>query len=156
MNWTPLTEEDEKNAWRFIYETLLFTPHAVEKVVFPKLSSVRYNISKYYNEGFKEDYYDDLHSKAIDAFKEITANNLIFALNFQHQSYSFNPQLPFEKDEFGEWLIPFFPNGDYVFFLTADLKSGAFCDGINGEIFLLGEKIIAAFEKNRPLIFTID
>ena len=156
MNWNPLKEEDEKNAWHFIYEVLLFSPYNTEKVGFPNLPSVKFDISKYCNEGFQEKYFDDLHSKAIHALKEIAGNNLIFALNFQHQSYSFNPNLPFEKDEFGEWFIPFFPNGDNVFFFTTDFKNGAFCDGLKEEIFLFGENIIAAFEKNQPLIFTID
>jgi hypothetical protein len=48
----------------------------------------------------------------------------------------------FELDEFNDWLIPLFPNGDYTFFLTSDFKNILFADGINFTISFAGEDIV--------------
>jgi hypothetical protein len=73
--------------------------------------------------------------------------------DWQHDCYEFNPRLPFEKDEFNQWLIPIYPNGDYYFFVTKDWKNVVFVDGLNPSIYLFGEKIISLFEQNKPIAF---
>ncbi len=77
----------------------------------------------------------------------------MYALNWQHDCYSFLPELPFEKDQFDEWLIPIFPNGDYLFFLTKNFQNGVFADGINLSISIFGKDIIREFEINKPSMF---
>jgi hypothetical protein len=154
-NWAKLNNDDSNFVWNFVYNKLLFKPikKEYELVKLPFVNKC-YDISKYYNEGFIEEYYDNLHECTLQVFRQIDkGEKLIYALNWQHESYSFNPTLPFEKDEFNEWLIPVFPNGDYIFFLTKDLKDGIFADGINLKITLFGENCITSFAKNFPKIF---
>ncbi|MGN8844136.1 DUF2716 domain-containing protein [Niallia sp. HCP3S3_B10] len=60
----------------------------------------------------------------IIAFKKsIIIGEKVYALDWMHNGYLFDPTLNFETDEFGDWLIPIIPNGDH-FFLQRDFKWG--------------------------------
>lgn len=147
-NWTLLDEIKYKDVWDFIYDTFLFTPNNGEKVVVIPEPHISEDISQHYDDGFTEIYYDNLHQQARWVFQKIVGqNNRIIALNWQHDCYSFNPHLPYEEDEFGEWLIPVFPNGDYIFFLTDDLQNGLFCDGIALRLTWFGKEMIEKWES---------
>lgn len=152
-NWAILEAGDLRNCWDFIYENLQFKPHAGEneqiQLPTPNLS---FDISNYYNDGYREDLYLDLHKKARSWFQEISKNRIMYAVVWQHEGFSFNPDLVFEVDEFDEWLVPVFPNGDYTFFLTGDFLNGIFADGIHLIIRIWGVDIIEAFKKNTPSI----
>ena len=152
-NWKPLIDIEYKQIWDFVYENLSFQPNNEAALIKLPIPNKVYNISSFYNEGFDEKFYDDLHKIAIKCFKILSNNKNMYALNWQHQCFSFNPELPFEKDDFDEWLIPVFPNGDYLFFITNDLKNGVFSDGINLRISLFGKKMIELFDKYKPKIF---
>lgn len=52
----------------------------------------------------------------------IKLGELIYALDWCHQSYKFDLRLINN----GEWAIPAFSDGDYYIFLTQDLKNGFF------------------------------
>jgi hypothetical protein len=152
-NWKLLEPEKYKLIWDFIYDVLLFTPNkdnnALIKLPYPNRY---YDISKFYNEGFSDEYYDDLHVKTLKIFSR---EKVIYALNWQHDCYSFNPNKPFELNEFNEWLIPVFPNGDYLFFLTENLDNGIFADGINKSVSIYGKYFLDAFELVSPKIFLV-
>ncbi|WP_440603734.1 DUF2716 domain-containing protein [Bacillus sp. GB_SG_008] len=67
--------------------------------------------------------YNDLEEKSLLAFQEVTQKSeYIYALNWQHDCYWISPYLEFTKDEFCEWTIPIFPNGDYYFFIHKNLE----------------------------------
>jgi hypothetical protein len=152
-NWEILSEEQSSLAWDYIYTTMKFRPRGTGKLIEIPQPCEYYNIAQYYNAGFREDYYDDLHKKTKQVFRSITGRNeRMLALNWQHDCYSFDPRLKFQKDEFGEWLIPVFPNGDYIFFLTQDFSNGVFGDGINLYLSLFGKKLIESFKMNHPRI----
>lgn len=86
---------------------------------------ITYNISHYFGESVDLDVYDDLEDKALQVFKENTASNeYIMALDWQHECYWVNPHLEFERNEFDEWIIPIFPNGDYYFLFRRTLSGG--------------------------------
>ena len=75
-------------------------------------------------------------------------------MSWQHESYSFDPRLDFEKDEFNEWLIDVFANGDYNFFITSNFDNYFFADGVTMQVMYYGEAITESLENNKPLIFT--
>lgn len=153
-NWQILSHKQSSLAWEYIYEQMQFNPRGEEKLIDIPEPSRCYDISSYYDAGFREDYYNDLHEKIRQVFCIVThKGERVIALNWQHDGYSFDPRLEFEKDEFGEWLVPVFPNGDYIFFLTADFSNGIFCDGINLSICLFGDKMLQSTEVNLPVIF---
>jgi Protein of unknown function (DUF2716) len=152
-NWRMLNESECNNVWNFIYERLFFQPNVegVKLITLP-VPSKCYDISKFYNNGFSDELYDNLHQWAIKCFIPISKGKRLYGLNWKHECYSFDPQLPFEKDEFDEWLISVFPNGDYIFFLTQDFKTGIFGDGINLTISFFGEDIIKELRDEQPEI----
>ena len=76
----------------------------------------------------------------------------MYALDWQHDCYAFDPILPFERNEFDDWLISIFPNGDYLFFLTSNFQNGIFADGINLKISFWGNEMLQALEANKPRI----
>ena len=153
-NWTLISDLEAECFWNIIYNEFQFQPNKVckELILLPK-PNILYDISNFYNDGFKEELYNNLHESAIIWFKDISEGSRIYAFNWQHECYSFLPELPFEKDEFDEWLISVFPNGDYIFFMSSDFKNGIFADGINLSISFFGEKIIKSLEFNKPNIF---
>ncbi len=152
-NWQILSNKESSLAWDYIHTTMKFRPRETGQLIELPPPFKCYNISQYYNTGFSEDYYDDLHKKAVPVFRLITnRDERILALNWQHDCYSFDPRLEFEKDEFGEWLISVFPNGDYVFFLTQNFRNGIFGDGINLSLSLFGKELTEAFKVYCPQI----
>jgi hypothetical protein len=97
-------------------------------------------------------FYNDMEDKLKKIFSCLFADDKeeIWVTSWQHELYSFNPDLPFELDEFDEWLEPALPNGDYSFFLTKDYKNGIFGDGINFRLAFFGDKILSCLSKNMP------
>ncbi|MGF7232789.1 DUF2716 domain-containing protein [Arachidicoccus sp.] len=143
-NWRLLDNKEFTLAWDFVYEKLLFQPYEKDKKLLkPPMVSKCFDISMFYNDGFNEDLYKELHDYMLECFQN-TSNfgDRIFVLDWQHSCYSFDSRLPFEKNEFGEWLIPVFPNGDFLFFLTKDFKNGIFADGVNLKITFWGNQFI--------------
>lgn len=98
--------------------------------------------------------YDDLEDKALQVFKENTVSNeYIMALDWQHECYWVNPHLKFERNEFDEWSIPIFPNGDYYFFIQKDFKWGYLGHPWEKSITIFGKGLIESFERNKPKMF---
>ncbi len=150
-NWIAISESEYNKVWDFVFNNLDFKPHE-KKVINLTTPNICFDISSFYNDGFREELYDNLNESALQWFKNVYSGIKMYALNWQHDCYSFNPNFPFEKDEFEEWLIPVFPNGDYLFFLTSDFNNGIFADGINLKFSLWGEDLIKAFEFIKPMI----
>lgn len=155
-NWKLLSELKHKQVWDFVYDKLLFRPtndDEKELIILPHPNKC-FDISNFYNKGFIEELYDDLHISILLWFDRISNHKRMYALNWQHECYSFDVDLPFEKNEFDEWLVPVFPNGDYIFFLTGDFQNGIFADGINLTLSLWGGEVIKALEYKTPKILT--
>lgn len=142
-NWRILNNIECKMIWEFIYTELSFNPidraRPLIKLPFPNKS---YDLSNLYNKEFDNTFFNKLEEKAIDLFLNIAKNERIYALSWQHDCYSFNPNLPFEKDEFEDWIVPIFPNGEYAFFITRDFKNGIFGDGVNMSMAFFGNDFV--------------
>lgn len=139
-NWQILNEDN--TSWDFIYENLKFNPYSKEEKIISKLKKTTISLRKYFNELEDEQFYEKFNNAALETLKSmVNKNESIIALNWQHDSFSFNPNLNFELDEFGDWLVPIFPNGDYTFFLTNNFENIIFCNGIDLEISFFGERL---------------
>ncbi len=149
-NWTLLSNSDSKRAWDYLYNDLHFKPHEKKDLIVLPIPNRTFDISSFYNDGFREELYENLHEIVLSWFKKISNGKRMYALNWQHDGYSFACDLPFEKDEFDEWLVPVFPNGDYLFFLTSNFKNGIFADGIHLRFSIWGEDIFGALESATP------
>lgn len=153
-NWKLTSELEYEAITSFVYDKLFFAPNgAKDEIIELPCPNKIFDIHKYYDSGFEEELYNDLHTSAIKWFKNIANEGIIYAYNWQHDCYSFSPYLPMETDEFNEWLIPVFPNGDYLFFVSGNFNNGIFADGINLTISIWGKEIVKAVEIDTPLMF---
>lgn len=151
-NWIKLEGQEYEDIWESIYSKLSFNVKDKESIIRLPIPNLRYDISMFYDDNFDEYLYDELHEVSLHNFKKLDSS--IYALDWQHDCFVFNPNQPFELNEFNEWLIPVFPNGDYCFFVTKELSNGIFSDGINQKIYLWGENLIELFRLYTPKIFT--
>jgi hypothetical protein len=154
-NWVPFSEKEYDQIWERIYRDFKFEPSISEfpsfKVPYPFIT---YDVSDYFGESVDLDAYDDLEEKALLVFKENTSfNEYILALDWQHECYWVNPNVKFERDEFGEWIIPIFPNGDYYFFIQKDFKWGFLGHPWEKSITIFGKELINGFGKHKPRMF---
>ncbi|WP_419881543.1 DUF2716 domain-containing protein [Peribacillus sp. B-H-3] len=154
-NWIPFSDQESDQIWDKIHRDFKFKP-SISK--FPSFKVphpfITYDISGFFGESADLDAYDDLEEKALDAFKESTlADEYILAFDWQHECYWVNPRLEFERDEFGEWTIPIFPNGDYYFFIQKDFKWGYLGHPWGKSITIFGKKLMEAFDKQKPRMF---
>ncbi len=154
-NWMEFTDKEDDQIWNKIYSELEFSP---SDSIFPsfKVPSpfVTYDISHYFGESIDLNIYSDLEDKALQAFKENTSSNeYIMALDWQHECYWVNPHVEFERNEFDEWMIPVFPNGDYYFFIQKDFKWGYIGHPWEKSITIFGKELIESFERNKPEMF---
>ena len=165
-NWKPLDDKIDDLFWDYIYDNFFFAAHnspkfdpKFKKISIVKLPSpnIQYSTNKYFVNKREdeecspseikwfENFNSNLQNKLISIFKTLTKKKgeRMYALDWQHQGYSFNPFLPFEKYGHPEtWEIPAFPNGDYLFFLTKDFKNGIFGDGIHHSISFFGKEML--------------
>jgi Protein of unknown function (DUF2716) len=159
-NWKILSDVIKEKTWSYIYDVLGFHPNCFEtklnNIPFPNRC---FNIKEVFESSAFKSSYDEFHQFAVYCFQAIAPNNVIYAMDWQHDCYSFNPYLPFEKNEFykryeNEWPIPFFPEADHYFFMTVDCLNGFFIDGINFNIYIWGEHLMEVINKtNLPQYF---
>lgn len=152
-NWIALTKTEEKTVWKKVYKDFKFKPSISKFPSFDVPSPfISYNISAYRNwSGDKDEYekvYKDLEDKSLLAFQELTnKDEYFYALDWQHPCYWVNPFIEFPRDEFNEWIIPVFPDGDYYFFIQKDFKWGFLGHPWEKTITIFGKGLIQVFEK---------
>ena len=89
-----------------------------------------------------------------EIFKEISQDNL-YALDWNHDCFEYNPSENIEldyhyhdNDRNVEVYFPsYYPNGDYYFFVSKDLKYGMLGHPWRKEIYVFGKKLINEFSK---------
>lgn len=168
-NWVVLDKNERNFIWDKFYEQFTFKPSMYQQD-WPSFKIncqfVKYYISGIWskNSSFEEFEfkYKDLHKKMLNAFIECTLENeRIYALDWQHTCYSFNPRIKMDTINFeyvgGEkiekWYVPILPNGDYYFFVARDLSWGALGHPWEKTMYIFGEKLIEAVGNNKPIIF---
>ncbi|QBG58399.1 hypothetical protein D2M30_4100 [Bacillus amyloliquefaciens] len=114
-----------------------------------------FNVSQGFNdEKGNISFLEDAEVQILKAFQSCTLKQeFIYALDWQHECYLFNPHAPIDKDEFGEWLVPVIPNGDYCFFIHQDFQWGLSGDPRQQTITVFGSTLIRAIERNAPVLF---
>jgi len=144
-NWQRLNEKETGHAWDNFYRLFDFFP-SIDK--FPgirtSLPQIKYSITKYYS---TETSFSNLENVALVLFNSITnPGERLYALDWQHDCYDFDPRGEMERDEFEEYIIPIFPNGDYYIFLTKDFKNVWFGHPWEQTITLIGHDIVQQAE----------
>ncbi|MFP3392897.1 DUF2716 domain-containing protein [Brevibacillus sp. SIMBA_040] len=148
-NWISLSDEQYRMVWDKFYRDFKFKP-SIHSNDWPSyrlpIPFVTFDITEY-----TDDNIDDLEENCIKCLRAVTgADEYIYALDWQHESYLYNPHL--EKGN-ASGRIGFFPDGDYYFFLNIDFKWGYLGHPWEQSISIFGEELIHQFEINRPTIF---
>jgi hypothetical protein len=146
-NWNRIHEGEVIQKWQEIDRHFGFDPYRASAPIlaYPSIRHKIIDTSNHLDAGFTLVYHQRLHNVARSCFQAIADQKLLFAFNWQHECYEFNPFLPFETDEFDEWLAPVFPNGDYIFFFNHDFSEGLFVDGIHFKIHAWGSRMVEQF-----------
>lgn len=99
----------------------------------------------------------DLETSILKAFQSCTGEqDVIYAFDWQHDGYIFSPHQTMPKDEFGEWPVPVFLNGDYYFFFHQDFSWGLLGDPWKCTITVFGEELLEAVDNDPPILFHIS
>ncbi|SDN16030.1 Protein of unknown function [Psychrobacillus sp. OK028] len=154
-NWLKLSNAEYEKVWNKIYDELKFEPSTTDFPSFKVPSPfITYDVSLYFGESEDLDAFVDLEEKALLVFQEITSKDEnIYALDWQHECYWINSSLEFHKNEFDEWTVPIFPNGDYYFFIHKDFQWGYLGHPWERTITVYGKELIMGFEKHKPRMF---
>lgn len=154
-NWLKLSNAEYEKVWNKIDDELKFKPSITDLPSFKVPSPfITYDVSLYFGESKDLDAFVDLEEKALLVFQEITSKDeYIYALDWQHECYWINSSLDFQKNEFDEWTVPIFPDGDYYFFIHKDFQWGYLGHPWERTITVFGKELIKGFEKHKPKMF---
>jgi len=164
-SWLKLEKSEYAEVWDKFYQQFKFKPSVDEKDwpgIREPSASVTYDISNFWKDFTEEKYYD-LHQKALQVFQNCTkTDEVMYALDWQHECYKFNPHLPLDTVPYkphesasmlNQWLIQIIPDGDYSIFLTKDFKNGLFGHPWQQTICVFGNCFLQSFEKFKPIVF---
>lgn len=156
-NWSFIDEEKENLIWEefielFNFKKSNFKNRSVSFDV-PK-PYITYDISKIYEKETYKLLYKDLEEKMEKIFIENTRDDeYIYVLDWNHQCYLFNPRIKSQKNEFDEWIIPLYPDGDYYFFIKSDFSWGYLGHPWHNTVTIFGHELIKSINKNKPILF---
>jgi len=138
MSWTVLSSRENDKVWTKVNRVVKWKPGLQCSRMKPPRPYIVYDVSA----GFKEDgrFLADLEET-------------MYALDWQHEGYMFRPHGQLPKDEYGDWPVPIFPNGDYYFFFQRDFEWGVLGDPWRQTMTLYGEKLLDHIEHHPPVIF---
>jgi hypothetical protein len=140
-NFQPIAEVEADLVWNKFYALFKFNPGPT---VFPAIHSgqpqIKLDISELFND---VRLIKELEVAAHSVFIRISEpGERLYALDWQHQCYDFDPRKPFERDEYNDWIVPVFPNGDYYIFLKKDFSNVWFGHPWEQTVTLIGSSII--------------
>jgi len=155
-NWIELSSVEYREVWDRIYDKFNFKPSVSNFPSFEVPSPfITYDTSLYSNGSVDIDTYNEIYSefeeKSLLVFQErIQKNEYLYALDWQHPCYWINPHLEFLKNEFDEWTVPIFPDGDYYFFIHKNFEWGLLGHPWEKTITIFGIELIKGFEEHQP------
>jgi Protein of unknown function (DUF2716) len=93
--------------------------------------------------------------KLLDAFRKCTKpGERLWAIDWQHAWYYFNPHAEITTASRDEWAIPVLPDGDSYNYVAPDFRFGVIMGWrATGPVTIFGEDLITAFEANPPKEF---
>jgi uncharacterized protein DUF2716 len=120
--WEPLSREEYDTVWDRFYREFAFRP-SVDPLDFPGIRepypSITWTLQR---APWTQEGEEALQRRFLVAFQACTtAEEAIYALNWQHSCYWLRPHVAFEA-----WAVPVLPNGDYYIFLSRDFSWGVF------------------------------
>ena len=154
MNWIPLNEIEYAYVWEKFNKHLKFNP-SINKKDWPSFKEPKPFITYDISPAFRfPNMINDFDKNVIKALQEcISDGEYIYALDWQHECYWYNPYLESPCNNFGDQPIPFFPNGDYYCFLQKDFEWGLLGHPWEQTICIFGNQLINATTNHKPQMF---
>lgn len=154
-DWDILEDNLVDKIWDVVYEKYNFNPHNKDVYKLDFKHHV-YDISN-----LKIDWQSNQFNKIIkDIFiKCMKDNKFMYALDWQHSCFSYNPKclnlrdnptfindLSFEQGGYYAHFPSFYPNGDYYLFIDSDFKWGYLTDPWNLKLLVYGKCLMNEIE----------
>ena len=151
--WEPLPDADERAVWDLFNEQFGFRT-GIGPGQWPGIReptpSITYDTSAAFS-GQDATAVADPNAGLFPAFKAcVPPGGRLYALDWQHACYTFNPFGRFEFSAIYEGMIPVVPDGDYSIFLADDLSFGTFGHPWEQTVCFFGQPMLAAIERDRP------
>jgi hypothetical protein len=151
LGWKELTRAQEDAVWDS-FERSFQTPNGEIQEPTPSLT---WKISSIYSQDETrfEETDVDLTLKTLIALQKCTKHGeALYALNWNHTCYYFDPHGGVIDAYRDSWAIPVLPNGDSYIFLAPDFRFGIIGNW-KGTICVFGEELLNALRENPPAIF---
>ncbi len=143
--------------WNMVYEQLGFNPSVLKNVVPFEIAAEK---AIYGIEDMSEAQIDEMGDLIWDIFVKVTLpGERMFALDWHHSAFLYNPRdLMEQKDVWVEdghslgggymaYFPPFFPDGDYYFFIDEKFRFGYLGHPWRQEVWIFGDLLLPEFEK---------
>ena len=130
--WSDLSKIEYGEIWDRVYESFDFHP-TTARAEWPSFrepaGATTWDLASMFANAATEIEFlsaeRDVASCLLDALVAAKgADEIVYALDWQHPGYRFDPSLARPPDNIDSWLVPALPNGDYYLFLAHDLRFG--------------------------------
>lgn len=153
VNWRAISHTKQDRIWSKVNKLIKWKPGSRCHHIIPSDPYRVFDISSASHDDVSE-VLSDLETSILKAFQSCTGkNNVMYALDWQHDGYMFSPHQTMPQDEFGDWPVPIFPNGDYYFFFHQDFSWGLLGDQWKCTITVFGEELLKVIDKYPPILF---
>lgn len=158
VNWRALSQIKQERIWSEVNQLIKWMPGSRFHHIIPpdpyRVFDISSGMSSKAGHNDVSRVLSDLETSILKAFQSCTGEqDVIYAFDWQHDGYIFSPHQTMPKDEFGEWPVPVFPNGDYYFFFYQDFSWGLLGDPWKCTITVFGEELLEAIDNDPPILF---
>jgi hypothetical protein len=132
MAWSDLSEIEYREIWDRVYASFDFNP-TTDDAQWPSFrepaGSTTWDLSSAFaNAATEVEFLASERNVAACLLKALVAAKAadgdVYALDWHHPGYRFDPSLARPPERIDSWLVPVLPNGDYYLFLAHDLRFG--------------------------------
>ena len=155
--WIPIDGEEYDELWDAFYEKFAFRP-SVKSAEWPgiqePLDSRTFSIRSFWQlSSTKFDRQEkEMNSWGLSLLRNSVdgESDWLYVLDWQHTCYRFFPWKSFDLDEFGNWPVSFYPDGDYSIFLGKEFEWVIFGHPWEETICFIGQCVLDELEKGTP------
>jgi len=143
-----LNEEQYRNIWDWVYDTLDFRPNVYRGHDFPlwKPFGIPTKHVVYGFENMTQKHADIMDELIEQALINVTApGQRIYALDWQHDGYLYDPRQICKEPHY--WFPGYYPDGDYYFHIDEHLQFGYLSHPWRQEVWVFGDVLIDEFQR---------
>jgi hypothetical protein len=156
--WEELADGDRTVVWELFYEKFRFNPSTKSSEwpgIKEPMDSITFDISHFLDGSEQARTTDEngLNAEIVEIFRQcVLPGEKLYALDWQHPCYWFNPFGRFEFSPMYAGMIPVIPNGDYHIFLADDFRFGTFGHPWEQTICVFGDELLGVVMREHPTL----